>query len=740
MMMHSPVNARARARAVLCWRSLLGLPAVVGLLLPAVAWATNRLPAQVSWIGNSLPGAKGWVQQDVRAITVTPEGEVFTAVEWDEGGGEFGRYKEGQLLGYARHTHGWGNNGGRSVAVNQRYVFLGMCMGNEGGHLNDPNTWPPKGFGWYGVSRRQRADFTKAAPFPHGKGGKGDTLKNSFLVINQVPEKTNAHLAGLCADEAVLYVSNPWQQRIELWDAETMTLSSHFPVERPGPIALDARHHLWVLQDATATAPARLLRYTTNGVRLPQQVEFSPEAQPSSFCFSPQPPMLWVADSGPDQHLLGYEQYDTRPRLARTFGQKGGIFSGVPGRFGDLRFNRPQAVGADARGNLYIVSNGQTGGGGTVMESYTLAGRLNWRLLGLLFVDGGELDPADDTQLFTKEERLVISHQQPPGSNWSYAAFTVHPFKYPQDPRLHIWSAGAWVRRLQGQRLQFVLDMNSERLQVYRFNAATDGEIAIPAGLFSGRRLRAANGWPPFQPEKGEWIWRDANGNGAFDAGEYFTSGGQDAPAYQGWWVDATGDVWQASETAGIRRFQFQGLDARGVPRWDFEQVSRFEHPRELRQVKRLRYDPATDVMYLGGTTAEHKNQHWKPMGPVICRYDDWSRPTRRLRWQIVAPYALGSQGHSSCEPMGFDVAGDYLFLPYTGASKTLGFSTGHIEIFRAADGQRVGYLEPPPEIGEIGLQDIRECLTARRRASGEYVLILEEDYKAKLVLYRWRP
>jgi hypothetical protein len=160
----------------------------------------------------------------------------------------------------------------------------------------------------------------------------------------------------------------------------------------------------------------------------------------------------------------------------------------------------------------------------------------------------------------------------------------------------------------------------------------------------------------------------------------------------------------------------------------------------DLARVKRLRYLPESDVMYLGGTLPEHSNQHWKPMGPVLCRYDDWSKPARKLRWRVIAPYAKGSSGHESCEPMGFDIAGDYLFLPYTGASKAMGFSSGHIEIYRAADGRRVGFMEPPSEVGEIGLQDIRECLTARRRANGEYVILLEEDWKAKLLLYRWRP
>lgn len=109
--------------------------------------------------------------------------------------------------------------------------------------------------------------------------------------------------------------------------------------------------------------------------------------------------------------------------------------------------------------------------------------------------------------------------------------------------------------------------------------------------------------------------------------------------------------------------------------------------------------------MVLGGTTEEHSNQHWKPMG--------------------------------------FEVAGEYLFVPYTGASRELGFSTGHVEAFRLSEGGSVGHMQPSKEIGEIGeigLQDIRECLRAHRRSDGEYLVFLEKDYKAKVLLYRWKP
>ncbi len=422
-----------------------------------------------------------------------------------------------------------------------------------------------------------------------------------------------------------------------------------------------------------------------------------------------------------------------------TFGERGGIASGTPGAFADRKFNRVTAIGCDAADNLVVAQDGQSGGGGTVLESYRLKdGKLNWRLLGLTFVDMADVDAASDADVFTKEEHFHLDYSQPAGHEASYAGFTIGREKYPQDPRLHIWSGGAWVRQIDGRRVLFVNDMNAENLQVYRFAPATDGEVAIPAGFFAKKHVKSKDAWPPNQPEKGAWIWRDGNGNGAFDADEFQTNGGMDSPAAQGWWVDQTGNVWLATEKEGLRFFPLQGFDARGNPKWDFTTMRTFPAPEGFREVKRLRYDAATDTMFLGGTTDEDKNQHWKPMGPVVACYDDWLRGKSTLRWRTVLPYARGASGHESCEPMGFDVAGEYVFVPYTGASKKDNVKTGRVEVFRVSDGSAAGHLEPGPEVGEIGLQDLRETLTAHRRAEGEYVVLLEDDYKSKVVMYRF--
>lgn len=709
----------------------------LALTVPGQDFTSPRLDAITSWIGNSYGGGKKWVQQDIHAMAVMPDGTVFTNVGWDEAGGNAGEFRDGELVRYAMHTHGWGNQGGEAVAANSRYVYLGVEVENEGGGLKDPDTWPPKGSKWLGVSRRMRADIAKGAPFAGGKGGKGDSLKAACLVVAEVPDQSKGAIAGICADETRLYVADPNAGVVKVFDAETMQPVAEWKINRAGPLAMDRSGIIWMLERKTDAAPARLVRFHTKGEEQLPPFTFAPNVEPAAFCLASDG-RVFVADDSVAQQIRIYAVKDGMLSEVGAFGERGGIASGTPGTFGERKLNHVTALGIDAKSSLTVAQDAQSGGGGTVLESYRLTdGALNWRLFGLTFVDMGDVDAATDADVFTKEEHFRLDYAKPPGREWSYAGYTIARFKYPQDPRLHLWSAGAWVRRIGGQRVLFVNDMNGERLQVYRFAPKTDGEVAIPSGLFAKNHIKEMDGWPPNQPENGAWIWRDANGNGAFDAGEFATNGGGDAPGAQGWWVDRAGGIWLATETKGARYFPAQGLDTRGNPQWDFSKMQSFAQPDDFREVKRLRYDAASDTLYLGGTTAQDKNQHWKPMGPVLARYDGWLRGARKLRWRVILPYAHGSSGHESCEPMGFDVAGDFIFAPYTGASKKDGVKTGRVEIFRASDGSAVGHVEPGEEVGEVGLQDIRETLTAHRRADGEYVVLLEDDYKSKVVMFR---
>ncbi|HBT75446.1 MAG TPA: hypothetical protein DEB39_00655 [Planctomycetaceae bacterium] len=801
-----------------------------------------------SWIGNSFGGIKDgkpcWVQQDIAAMHVCDDGTVYTNVPWEEAGGNCSMYKDGWMLGAAWHTHGWGYEGGKAVTANEKYVFIGQKVENEGGGLVDAESWPSKGFQWYGVSRRLRSDFTKGAPFEHGKGGKGDTLPKSFLVVNEVPldardadgnpkHPDEAVITGLWAASDRLYVSNPYEGRIEIYDTESMVLLDTWavPSEEMRPIrqiAADKDGNLWVLverpreklladrflvfdKDGTLfreQGPGGKTRYCPIAIPENHEENFPHNYHPSAFCFDPEGRLL-VADTGIWQSVFFFERKETDgvPEYVPTKKMLG--WPAVILRsdaFGETVFRNITAIGCDAVGNVHVASDWATNGGGTVLESYAPAQKteanesgadaavpirgnfsfdeemllqsrwkLNWRLLGLCFIDCATLDPAEETMVYTKEERFKLDYSKAPGEEATFLGTTeMHlnrSFKTNdrvnncwdmfRDPRLNIGdSAAVWVRTLAGEKFLFVNDMNGQFLQVYRLGADTSNtnEETLPTGavaLFSQRHIKDRPDWLPGQPEKGEWIWRKMSTPRSsqifMDAKEFESHGFEDAPASDGWWVDAAGDVWQASLKDGIRRFRFQGLDefTKG-PIWNYANVDHYPHPAELTQLKRIRYDVETDTLYLGGCGTvdgvEHTNQHWKPMGPVVCRYDHFLKGSNpgntegKRRWLTVLPYVAGSRGHESCEPMGFDIAGEYLFAPYTGASKESGFKTGHVEVYRLEDAVPVGWMEPDPEtVGEVGLQDMRECLSAHRKSDGEYIVFLEDDYKAKVVMYRFK-
>jgi len=80
--------------------------------------------------------------------------------------------------------------------------------------------------------------------------------------------------------------------------------------------------------------------------------------------------------------------------------------------------------------------------------------------------------------------------------------------------------------------------------------------------------------------------------------------------------------------------------------------------------------------------------------------------------------------------------AGDYVF---TGGWK----ARGRIWVNRLSDGAELGAFDPGPAVGGVestGWTDILTGISAYRRANNEYLVFVEEDYKAKVLLYRWKP
>ncbi len=699
-----------------------------------------ELPCEVSWVGNDWVGKPDWVLQDIDDLFVTPEGDVYTHVGWEEGGGNVMRFdRDGAWKGAAMHTHGWGYCGGEAVAANDKYVFIAQRAENERDHLVDAATWPPKGLQWLGVSRRLRGDFRAGAAFEGGKGGKGDTLKASFKIVSEAPEGTPETLRGVWATESELYVALKREGVVRVYDTETMTEKRSWRVARPDRIVMDAHKTLWVLlaPEDEKTGAWGVVGFDAEGNEK-ARLAFDVAVRPGDLAIDAKGRLL-VSDTGAAQQVLLFDGLEkAAPKACGTFGEPGGIFGGpVPGRVGDRRFNHPRGIGADAAGNVYVANSGGTGGGSTVLESYAPDGALRWRRCGVFFVDLPDLDTESEQVIYSKEERFTADFSKPAGQQAAYTAYTVNPWKYPDDPRLHIWSANAWFLRLQGVPLLFVSNMGQDYVQAYRFSPATDGETAIPAALFSKKQVKAKeDGWPRGQPAAEAWCWTDRNGDGAMQADEYEVV----AKAGGGcMFVDAQGTLWRVFREAAYGA-AFKGFAEKGAPQWAWREAREIVRPAEISELRRFKVDAPRDIVAFGGDLGEDKHQHWKPMGPAVAVYRDVLKGKPVKLWSAVLPYSKGSKGHESAEPMSFEIAGDFLFVCYTRGMKDENTKYAFVKVFGLMDGRLAGSLVPERVTGELGLLDLEDALRVQRLRDGSYMVFLEDDYKAKSVMMRWRP
>lgn len=698
---------------------LSGLFATKALAADAPTASEPKLNYTVSWLGNTFAEPDKWVQMDAHAMYVAPDGTCYLNTPWEEGGRNVGIYKNGDVVGNAGHTHGWGYEGGAAVTANAQYLFIAQVVENEGGGLKAPTSWPPKGKSWAGVSRRHLDG--SPAPFPGGKGGDGDTLKNNFLVENEFVEKTDGGIKGMAADSSRLYVASA-TDKIKVYDVNTLDKVAEWDVLRPRQLATAPDGTLWLIQAGDATTPARILHYSNDGKLLSQALTFPKPGDPTALCCD-QVGHLVVADNGPDQQVTLYDpQRGFHP--LHVWGVKGGVLAGVKGRIGPLRFNGPVGVGMDNANNLYVCSRNS----GVVLQSYAPTNKLSWELQGLEFVDSAAADPGADTNVYTKEEHFGFDYSKPRGQEWSYRGYTRDWLHYPQDPRQHIEFATSIVRRIGGKPFLFGIDMYSDHLLVYRFNGKD--EIAIPCGMMAQKHIQTPENWPPQQPAKGAWIWRDKNGDGAFQPAEYENQA-ESQPFGWGWSVDSRGDVWQAGDANTVRHIPCQGLDRNGSPIYSFAGAKTEPAPAPFNNLQRAEYDPAGDTMYLAGYSNEHRNTNgsWKVIGKVVCRYDHW-RTTRVKRWEIEPPFPDQENAPGAGQPQAMSIAGDYLFVVYV--------KTAEIKVYDTATGTYRGTMRPGDKMS--GWVDTPYGISAHQRANGEYILFVEEDWKAKGLVYRWRP
>jgi hypothetical protein len=433
---------------------------------------------------------------------------------------------------------------------------------------------------------------------------------------------------------------------------------------------------------------------------------------------------LMVADSqtSPRQQILFYDISDAKnPKLTRAFGDYGGIASGKPGEVTPTKFWGIRGLGMDAQGNLYVSMSEM----GSCLRKLSPDGKLFWELRGDLFVDLICADPSTDAlDVWGIQEHYAMDYAQPPGRESKLIGYSLNRHKYPNDPRglTHVKQNGEHgltspqIVYLNGRRFLFVGGMfASNFINIFRY----EDEMAIPSGLilqWGNDLYRTEQKWPPNKP-RGASIWRDLNGDGDYQAEEFAPNADRVKPGP--FWVDKKGNIWMAY---GFFRYDFQGLDAKGNPVYRADKITVMEPPKGMTNVARVWYDVDTDTL----VAAEQSGRDMRHINRVfICK--EYLAGNRDA---VTFTSAAGKEAECVA------AAGDYVF---TGGWK----ERGRVFVNRLSDGAAVSVFEPGPTVGGVentGWIDILTGISAHKRANGEYLVFVEEDYKAKVLLYRWKP
>ena len=640
-----------------------------------------------SWAGNTFAPSTiqyNFVQNWANSMYVEADGTIFTNSFWEEAAKELGIYKNGQCIGFIPNQHGHADGGG--ITANATFIWATVHEGK--------------------ISRFNRPGYSE----------NGTEFTASTATIK-----------GLVANATELFVSDYVGGKIKVYSAATQgSLLRSWSVTRPGPLAMDALGNIWVLTyDANAWGPgtgACIKAYSPTGSLL-KTVSLAAGVEAKSIAIDKTNNELLVTDIGVNMQMHIYNNINDTPALAQSFGTQGGILSGTKGLVAPLKFNVPNLVGVDASHNIIVWSNGNNtdidkpidaDGMGSCVESYTRAGSRNWQILGLEFVDMGSFDPSTDgADLYTKHEHFTMDYSKPDGQQWTWKGWTLDRTTYANsDIRTkngggHL--ATPFMRRINGNLYMYLNSMSGGGFSFFKFTP--DNEIAIPCGEIFGKSQ-----------------WNDTNGNGQKDTGETTSNALWQYDMF-GNYVDNKGDIWYVYDD--IRKHMLQSI-TNGVPIYNLTPTV-ITTPAPFNSLRRIQYDSDHDIMYLSGyTAAKPYTNDWKSCGLVMARYNNWSNGNRIAAYSINLP-TLAADGSNM---VSLTVEKDYIFV--------VGVQTrAKVWVYNSSTGALVGTMVPGANVGGIektGWCDLVNSIAAVKTNSGRYLVTVEDDGWAKILIYRWCP
>lgn len=650
----------------------------------------GQLNYKTTYVANSGGTWKTFVQMYMIGATINQGGITSGVTFWDEGGRGLGIYN---TEGVVTNLEWRDRTAGTNVGMNLNYVYTA----NTFRIIKRPLTKTTTTLKWTEIS------------------GLSVSASEGDIAYRIEPEYADAFrkkmgITGVSANEYFVVAAVYQQNKVYVYDADLQLLRT-ITVNRAYYATADNDGNVWVIKGADKNHAPEIQQFDANGKATGKTITgFS---DPRSLQISKKGQLI-VGDNGTNQQVFFYD-ITGDPVLVETFGQKGGIGSGIPGEVKPDKFTGIVYAGTDSLDNLFVITDLE----GAVIRKFDKDRNLTWQKYGLAFVDMADTDPDNENDIYSCEERYRMDYSKENGQEQEYAACTLDPYKYPDDPRIHMaLDGGVWIRRINGKKFMFVGEMYSGFIFIFRFNEETDGEIAIPCGAIM-RHSRFCYGltgeWPANQPRMGSFIWRDINGNGGFDADEFVESIPSEIGLDN---VDDAGNIYNGD----LRYFECQGLDEVGNPVYSFKKIIDQGTPQPFTDVRKAVYDSKWDAMFITGTTATNDNSY--NVGPVFAMYPNWSKGNRTAAWSKAYNRAYTA----------FAAKSDYLFAGYAYDE-----NNWSIDVFSAKDGSEVGNLAPQ-QLEQFGWIDIPWGVIAEQRTNGEYLVFREDDYVAKTVLHRWNP
>jgi hypothetical protein len=501
---------------------------------------------------------------------------------------------------------------------------------------------------------------------------------NSASYATTVSIGGDSDVVGMVARGGKLYFARQ-NGEVQIRNTSDLSLVRSFTVDSGVvDLAVDGNTTLWII------IGTQIKHYSDTGGALSGTI--TDVAKPMSVSIDNQGRLV-VTDDGPRQQVLFYSNSGT-PSLVRTFGVQGGLRAGTPGVIEPQKLFALRGAGTDSSGNLYVALSHRE----AIIRKFTPDGTLVWELQSHPFVDTYDASAASDaTEVYGNDELFTLDFSKPTGQEWSLKAITRDLITYPNDPRANPQYAGtAMIRTLNGKRVLYNIGQYAGGFDIFVFEDAPS-QIARPAGSVT---------------RDGGWAWE----------------------------VQSNGDIWQGeAPNSKIRRYPFQGFDSNGNPIYNTASPDETTIPAPFDRIQRIKYIPETDTMYLSGYTPDKPEVSWGLIGSVLARYDNWKAGNRTAKYVIDLP-----KDDAGLHPKSLDVAGDYIFAVMV---QPTGGKPAMVHVWNANTGNKVGTMVPGPEVGgDSGWVDMPYGLRAYKRSNGEYIVLVEEDARAKNLMYRWCP